>query len=298
MKDMDYVNTTRGRGLARWVSISAFVITSGLLWTPNTSGFAKEPSEANVREIVDRAIARAEAQENATAQFESMMLYIVEFLDSKGAVKKEEKAVYRRYPIFGAVYDELTEKNGRPLTEKELAKEKKQKDEFVREVQKRAARGELPETEDKERVSFDRDFISRYRLELIGNESVHGHSCWVIYLEPREGELPVRRRIDHALNNSVGRLWISKNDYGLARVEFEMQRPFRYWGGFLAMIRNTVGKLNFEPVEPDLWMPADFTIELDLRIFFKNIRRRITRSWSGYKRVDSSVPTSSPPSQP
>ncbi len=292
------MNRACGLALSRLVSSSALVITLGLLSAPNTSGSATEPTEANVREIVDRAIARAEAQENAATHFESMMLYIVEFLDSEGSVKKEEKAVYRRYPIFGAVYDELTEKNGRPLTAKELAKERRQKDEFAREVQERAARGESPETEDKEGVSFDQDFISRYRLELIGNENVHGHSCWVIHLEPREGELPVRRRIDHALNNSVGRLWISKSDYGLARVEFEMQRPFRYWGGFVAMIRNTVGKLNFEPVEPDLWMPADFTIELDLRIFFKNIRRRITRSWSDYKRVDDSILTSSPPSQP
>ena len=290
MKDMNFANKTRGRGLSRLTSIAALVITSSLL---NTSGLASQPPEAGVQEIVDRAIARAEAQEDVVAQFESMMLSIVESLDGKGSVKKEEKAVYRRYPILGAVYDEMIEKDGRPLTEKELAKEKKQKDKFVREVEKRTARGEPPQPEDNERVSLDQEFFSRYRLELIAEETVRGHTCWVVYMEPREGTLPVRRRIDHALNNSTGKLWITQDDYGLARVEFEMQKPFRYWGGLVAMIRNTVGKLNFEPVEPDLWMPADFIIELDLRIFFKNIRRRITMSWSDYRRIEAAIPATS-----
>lgn len=290
MKDMNFANKTRGRGLSRLASIAALVITSSLL---NASGLASQPPEADVQEIVDRAIARSEAQEYVVAQFESMMQSIVESLDGKGSVKKEEKAVYRRYPILGAVYDEMIEKDGRPLTEKELAKEKKQKDKFVREVEKRTARGEPPQPEDNERIRLDQEFFSRYRLELIAEETVRGHTCWVVYIEPREGTLPVRRRIDHALNNSTGKLWITQQDYGLARVEFEMQKPFRYWGGLVAMIRNTVGKLNFERVEPDLWMPADFIIELDLRIFFKNIRRRITMSWSDYKRVEAAIPATS-----
>jgi hypothetical protein len=290
MKDMNFANKTRGRRLSRLAGVAALAITSSLL---NASGLASQPTEADVQEIVDRAIARAEAQEHVVAQFESMMLSVVESLDGKGSVKKEEKAVYRRHPILGAVYDEMVEKDGRPLTEKELAKEKKQKDKFVREVEKRTARGEPPQPEDNERISLDQEFFSRYRLELIGEETVRGHTCWVVYIEPREGKLPVRRRIDHALNNSTGKLWITQHDYGLARVEFEMQKPFRYWGGLVAMIRNTVGKLNFERVEPDLWMPADFIIELDLRIFFKNIRRRITMSWSDYKRVTAPIPATS-----
>jgi hypothetical protein len=40
-------------------------------------------------------------------------------------------------------------------------------------------------------------------------------------------------------------------------------------------------------------MPADFIIELDLRIFFKNIRRRITMSWSDYKRAEAAIPATS-----
>jgi hypothetical protein len=290
---MDLDRYTRFPALPHFARIAASVITGSLLLASSSSARTSTPTQVDANEIVQRAIETARAQEDAVTQFGSMMLSIVESLDGEGSVKKEEKAVYRRYPILGAVYDEMVEKDGRPLTEKELAKEQKQKDEFVREVQKRTASGESPQPEDEQRVTFDEEFISRYRLELTGEETIRDHDCWVVYIEPRDGKLPVRRRIDHALNNSTGRLWITKSGYGLARVEFEMQKPFKYWGGLIAVIRNTVGKLNFEPVETDIWMPADFIIELDLRVFFKNIRRRITMSWSDYKRVDTAVPTSS-----
>ena len=297
MNHRNLPNWTRDTRISRLTRICTVIMMGSLLSTSVVSSPSHSSKEVDIQEIVDRAISLAEAQEDDRAQFESLMLSIVESLDGHGLVKKEEKAVYRRYPILGAEYDELIEKDGRPLTEKELSKERKQKEKFVREVQKRTARGEPPQPESDERVSLDQEFISRYELSLIAEESIRGHDCWVVYIEPREGKLPVRRRIDHALNNSTGRLWITKGDYGLARVEFEMQKPFKYWGGLIAVIRNTVGKLNFEPVESDIWMPTDFVIELDLRIFFKNIRRRITMSWSDYKRVDSSIPTSSTTSQ-
>ena len=143
-----------------------------------------------------KTIARVEAQEDSLPRFESLMLSVVESLDGKGNVKKEEREIYRRHTILGAFYDELIEKNGRLLDDKAFEKEKKQKDKFVREVQKRIARGEPPQPEDGRQVRFDREFISRYRLELVGTEVVRGRGCWIVYIEPRDGDLPVRRRID------------------------------------------------------------------------------------------------------
>ena len=55
-------------------------------------------------------------------------------------------------------------------------------------------------------------------------------------------DLPVRRRIDTALNKSTGRLWVVKEDFGVSRVEFEMDEPVRFWGGIVGVLRNTVGR--------------------------------------------------------
>ena len=245
--------------------------------------------DLTVQEIVDRAIERSESQleANVEAKFESLVLRLVDSVDGEGKVTKTEKTRYSRYPLYGALFEELVEKENRPLTEKEAEEEKKRRNDFIKEVRKRIAEGKSPQPEDARQVRFDSEFMSRYQTRLIGEESLRGHSCWVVYLEPRKGKLPVKRRMDEALNRSTGKLWISQDDFGLVRVEFEMREPIRYLAGLLATLRNTVGQLEFEQIERNIWFPVEFELQLDLRILFKNIRRNIAVNWSGYRRADA-----------
>jgi hypothetical protein len=239
--------------------------------------------------IVERALARAEAQVETgiDGQFEATVLAIVRSIDGEGEVADIESTLYQVYPLNGAVYEEIVEKDGRPLTDREARKERKEKDGFIREVEKRKERGLPPQPDDERRVRFDRELMSRYRFEIIGEEEVRGDPCWVVYFEPRDGELPEKTRMDTALNRSTGRLWIAKADYGVPRVEFDLDEPIRYLGGFLATVRETAGRVEYQRIEPDVWLPTEFELELDLRILVKNIRRVISRRWSDYRRVDS-----------
>jgi hypothetical protein len=135
-------------------------------------------------------------------------------------------------------------------------------------------------------VRFNPEFVNRYTVRHSGTEMVRGHLCWVIDFEPKEGKLPVKKRIDRALNQSTGKFFISQQDYGLVRLEFALRKPFKYVGGLVALIRNTDGILEFDRVEPDTWLPANFDLKLDLRVMlFKNIRRHFTKQWSGHKRA-------------
>jgi len=124
---------------------------------------------------------------------------------------------------------------------------------------------------------------------------VGGHRCWVITFEPRDADLPVRNRMDRALNQSTGTFWITQDDYGLARLEFALRKPFKYWGGFLAVIRNTDGRLDFSRVEQDVWLPSTFDLSLDLEVLMvKDIRRHIVTEWTDYKRASDVADTGSP----
>lgn len=239
--------------------------------------------------ILERALQRVEAQiaAGADVQFEAMVLTLVRSIDGEGQVSDSESALYRIYPLEGAVYEELAEKDGRPLSDREARKARKEKEEFVREVGKRRARGLDPQPDDEQRVQFDRELMSRYRLQIMGEEEVRGDLCWVVYFEPREGELPEKTRMDKALNRSTGKLWITKTDYGVPRVEFDLDEPIRYLGGFLATVRETAGRVEYERVEPDIWMPVQFELDLDLRVLVKNIRRKISRQWSDYRRIEA-----------
>ena len=257
-------------------------------------GTAQEPS---AQEVLDRALDRADAQFEAysDAQFESSVYSEVRRLDARMEVIETAQERFRQYPLQGALFDELVEKDGRQLTGKEKKQEAKRREKFIREVNKRKTRGQHPQPERNPSIRFNHELMDRYDVAHAGTENLRGHDCWVLTFHPKEGKLPTRNRMDPALNNSSGRIWIAREDYGLARVEFAMDKPFKYWGGLLATIRSTEARLEFDRVSPDVWLPLDFDFEFDIEILsLKSIRRHFVKKWSNYSRatVASTFPLS------
>lgn len=249
--------------------------------------------QPSAEEIVARAIALAESQfeDVAYARFESRQESTTESLNGAGEVTKRETEVRLQYPLEGALFDELIEKDGRPLTEKELRSEEKRRENFIREVQRRRSRGGHPQPREENDMRFNHDLMDRYRVELLGTEFVREHECWVIGFEPRDGKLPSGSRMDPALNKSTGHLWISQDDYGLVRLEFAMREPFRYWGGVLATIRQAEGLLDFDRFANGTWLPLSFDFNIDLEVLMvKDIRRHVSMLWSGYRLASETEP--------
>tara|TARA_B100001123_G_scaffold273486_1_gene304344 strand:- start:11800 stop:12630 length:831 start_codon:yes stop_codon:yes gene_type:complete len=235
--------------------------------------------------IIDLAVERAEEQRmlETDLTYEAIVEATTEQLDGDGTVKRTELATYRQYPLEGVVYEEMITKEGEPLDAEDVRSEEERRDKFIKEVRERRDKGEDPRGDDENRIDFNEEFVSRYDFWIVDEAVINDYLCWVIELRPRKGDLPVRRQIDNALNNSTGRIWVSQDDYGVARVEFEMAKSVRFWGGILGTLRNTVGRLEFERVKPNVWAPTTIDIRLDLRILFKNIRRRIVREWVEYR---------------
>jgi hypothetical protein len=235
-------------------------------------------------QIVARAVERAKQQLETQAEldFESTILTTTEHLNGDLEVEKTELATHRQYALEGVLYEELIAREGEPLDEDDARDEVERREDFVEDVRERVEKGKDPEPEDENRVDFDEEFVGRYRFTIEGEENVNGHSSWILYMEPRSEDLPVRRDIDNALNKSTGRLWIAQDDYGVARVEFEMAESVRFWGGILGTLRNTIGRMEFTRVADGVWLPDSIDIQIDLRILFRNIRRRFVREWDEY----------------
>jgi hypothetical protein len=251
-------------------------------------GSEAAPKLPTAQEIVDRAVARAEGQyqSQVEAEFESKVVFVMQSLDKNKQITKTELTKHRQYPVEGALFEELVETEGRPLNPKELRSEENRKQQFIREVTKRRARGDHPQPEREPGIRFNREFVDRYQFARAEDEVIRGHRCWVISFAPKPGRLPVRTRMDRALNQSTGKFWIAQDDYGLARIEFALRKPFEYWGGFLAVIRNTDGRMDYTRMDSNLWLPTDFDLKLDFEIMMvKDIRRQIAKKWSEYRRV-------------
>ena len=242
--------------------------------------------------LIERALERATAQRESgmELEFEYSTAGVFESLDRDGNVTRTQTARRRRHALEGRLYAEVIERDGKPLAGDDAREERERKAEFIQQVRRHAARGERYEPEEMG-VDFDRELMARYDTRLAGTEEVRGHTCWVIEFEPRDGRLPDRRRIDKALNRSTGRIWIAQDDYGVVRVDFTMQRPFRWVWGLVGTLRHATGQFDFQRLEPGLWMPAVSRIEFDVHVFFgiKSMRRRIRSEWIEHRPAGGSA---------
>ena len=257
----------------------------------DTPASSDEPTSITAEMILDRAIERIETQDESGLElnFESIVLYTVEKLNGDGEITDTETTQYRRYPLEGLLYEELIERNGLPLNEDDVRKTAKNKREFIKEVQKHAERGEDYEPDEYSSVQFNREMMSRYNIELVDTDTLREDLCWVLQFVPREGKLPDNKRMDKALNRSTGKIWVTQNDYGVARVSFKMQKPFRSLWGIVATLRRAEGQLDFIRVSPKTWYPSTVDLNLDLSVFFRGLRRHIRQDLIEYHPLDTII---------
>lgn len=252
---------------------------------------AGEPVNAST--IVERALDAASRQWDSPLgnYFEYVTAGTVEFLDADGNVTRTETSRRRHYPLEGHLYSELIGRDGGSLDADDVRDEHDRKAEFIREARRHAARGERYDP-DEMHIDFDRELMDRYHTTLAGTDIVRGDLCWVIRFVPRAGRWPDKRRIDKALNRSNGHLWITQDDYRVARVTFQMQRPFRWLWGIAGTLRHATGQFDLQWIRPDLWTLAHSRIEFDAKVFFgmKSVRRRVRSELVEYQALEAEAP--------
>jgi len=230
-------------------------------------------------EIVARAVERArQAKERGLEDgYSYRMEYSVEKLTPAGEVEERVDDVYRLVRVGGRPYLELVSRDGRELTAEEHEQERERRREFEEAIREQ---GEAPE--ERERIEFDGDLVSRYDAELLGVEAVEGRPAYALRYSPRPGRLPDRRRIDKVLNRSRGKIWIDRETYEVARLEFEMTDRVRFlW--FLGSVSELRGFYVRQPVD-GVWLPDRGEMYLHARMLFRTSRRRQAARWVGFEK--------------
>ncbi|MCE2542210.1 MAG: hypothetical protein J4F30_02045 [Acidobacteria bacterium] len=260
--------------------------------TAHPTSFQQQSSfefDAPVGDIMQRVVDRVVDQEErgAELQYESRIVTQVDTLDKEGEVTKTETTLHRRYPLEGELYEELIERDGEPLDARARREERERREDFIREVRERNEDDDPIETNDERQIEVD-ELLERFEASITGVDTLDGEECWVVEFVPRAGKLPEKTRLDGMLNRSSGRLYVSRSDYGVLFVEFQIQKPTRYFWG-LATLRNAAGRLEFERVETDVWLPRRFTFSTNVRILWRTTRRQIVREWVLRDRLDSAA---------
>jgi hypothetical protein len=210
-------------------------------------------------------------------------------LDGKGNTKSTEERTYDILEIYGEQVERLTEKNDKPLSEKETAKEDdkiqkiidKRKNETEDERKKREAKEEKEREQNRE---FVRDVADAYNFTLVGTEKVGEREAWVIDGEPRPGFVPHAKDAKY-LPKFHGRVWIDKDDLQLAKLDVECLDTVS-WGLFLARFhKGSRFMLEQTRVNNEVWLPLHLTVKVDIRLaLLKNDNLNVEQSYRDYKK--------------
>ena len=259
------------------VGLLAWTVTGARLWGQDP---APQPSE---KEVLARALERglAREQQGVDQRYTHRLLRVVEKLDRDSRPVRVEKFLYQVVYIDGMRYERLLEKDGKLLGKRDQEAERRKEEDFRRRLRRDGDGDSL-----NARVfRFNRDLVDRYRFRLTGTGEVNGRRTFVVNFEPKSGKLPVRHRVDRALNNSRGRVWLDQESYDIARVEFRMFRTTRFGWGILGSISHDEGMLECREGEGGNWFPSFFRIYLKGRVLFRSMHTRRTSRWSDFKPV-------------
>ena len=214
-------------------------------------------------------------------------------LDGKNNVKSTETKTNEVMQLYGERVSRLIEKDDKPLSGKDAAKEEsriqkltdERKNESEDERSKREAKQEKEREESQQFVS---EVPEAYNFRLVGSEIMNGRDSWVIAGEPRPDFRPHAKGAE-LLSKVRGRLWIDKSDLQLARIEIETIDTVSF-GWVLARIRKGAHvEYDRVRVNDEVWMPAHYEVEGDARIaVFKNDNERDEGTFRDYKKFRTS----------
>ena len=247
----------------------------------------KQPSNSDqaAREIIFKALERATENEdhNFGSQYRSQMFKHVKRFDGQGNISEEDQGDYEVEPIDGVPFERRLTVGNRPLSDEEQRWEQERLTNFREELQQLRTEA----ADDEEAIRFNQELAERYVFVLEQEELYRNRPTYRVSFHPRSDDLPVRRRIDYALNKARGTVWIDRETYEAARVEFELIDKVRLWWGMLGTINHARGSVDRRPLLDDTWVRVQFETYSDTRALFKRTRRSEFRQWQNFEWIEN-----------
>jgi hypothetical protein len=219
------------------------------------------------------------------------------FVEREVQSKKEGEPSIKSHEVLmidGSPYRRLVAIDDKPLSPGDQAEEdrkmrkeiEKRQHENGREEKKRMAKYLKDRTREHDMM---REMVNAFEFHLAGEETVHGHDCWVLDTSPKNGYEP-KDRESRVLTGMSGRLWIDKDQYQWVKARAEVVKPVSFFG-FLAKVGpGTHFVLEQEPISNNLWLPRHFSMQVNASALgFLNEDSTDDETYGDYKPMSRSL---------
>jgi hypothetical protein len=213
-------------------------------------------------------------------------------LDGKGATKSTEVRVYDVLEIYGEEAHRLVSKDGKPLSEKDAAKEDEKIQKIIdkRKNESDSERGKRLKKEEKDR-EHDREFVREvadaYNFTYVGTENLQDREAYVIDAEPRAGFEPHTRE-GKILPKFRFRLWLDRAEDQWVKLDATGIDTVSF-GLFIARIHQGSRILvETTRVNDEVWLPQHIAVHFDAKLaLLKNIDMNLDLTYKDYKKFQS-----------
>lgn len=135
-----------------------------------------------------------------------------------------------------------------------------------------------------ELINSMRDGLLR---KWVGQETVDGHLCDVIQLDPNPEYHP-RNLLQDAITHVTAKIWVDHSVIQLVRAEAHVTRDISFGGGILGKLyRGGVFAFSQSEVAPGIWLPTRYQYDYTARKFLFTFEQHQWIEVSRYRRVGS-----------
>lgn len=255
----------------------------------------------DIKALLDEVRANADKLDALLENYSYTELRIDRDLDKNGnfiekGSEKKSLSFYKGYRI-----SRLIEKNGKPLSESDQAKEDRDAAKQVAEIEKRIAEkekkqiaardtssgagGQPSDDGTSQRITIA-DALKGSLLTNPRRERFRGNDVIVFDYEPNPAFKPQTRNEKlFALCN--GAVWVDTKTKQVVRLDAVLTKSA---GNFLAAARKGASfSLENELINNEIWLPSQADVNLSVRILFAGININNLIKYSDYKRFDTEV---------
>src|SRR5438067_7811857 len=129
------------------------------------------------------------------------------------------------------------------------------------------------------------EMVKAFNFQLIGEDTVLGHRCFVLDATPRPSYQPTSRDTK-VLKGMRGKMWIDVAQYQWVRVHAEVFRPVVF-GLFIAHVQpGTEFTLEQQAVQGNIWLPTHFSNRVNAKVVFWQHNFTDDETYSNYRRAE------------
>jgi hypothetical protein len=269
----------------RCVHTCNVTLVAAIAWFPVFALARDQPNLPRQEEIVRKVVEHAKAWKEKDENEEKLLSYnervVTDKLQPDGALKDREEKVYQVTPVKGEPTQKLIEKNGKSPSPSDL------KEEEARLRKEREAARKRKDSDPENTIELNDELVGKYDFQMQGEDEVEGRPVYVLTFKPKSQNLPVRRKLDYALNRMAGKVWVDEQDYEIAKVDMRLNGSAQLWWGLVASLRQFSLVLEQTRLPDGCWWPKHVDTTVDIRYLLTTVHQKQEDWLSDFKQSGS-----------